>query len=407
MTRTLAKKIAAMLLLSIATCVKQMMFTVQMPPEDLNRKLSDSEPSPTVLVHHQQLLPWNSTVRNNLVPTNDSMFHTTVSPLSSLERIAFFHVGKTGGTTLLSNLLSVGCKAKVHPKLQRECLNNMTQSSSILSQRTQLLIHLHQVFPQGPIEQERIRIQHTPGLLFSIREPIARFESAYYYDSPFHCSDQEPSCKEKQKRYRSKDKGLYRQFFATFPSMENLTLVLQGTADAGESESNTPKNTTALLSKVFRSVADKELRHLSAGYRHYTEHWARWKEERTTTSRDSTVVLAIRTEHLWSDAETIDAMLGGIGNFSSLHHQHFSHGSEHQIRRSRLVDGSSEIQALCCALWEDIQAYRRIVEQAVNLNQTEKNETFHRTWQRCAVSSWEQLQQICTELYLVINPLSK
>jgi hypothetical protein len=273
---------------------------------------------------------------------------------------------------------------------------------SPLSQRTDTLIHLHQVFPQGPLQQDRIQI--TPGLLFSIREPIARLESAYYYESPFHCH----RCQENQRRYQQESlHGDYHTFYKFFPTLENLTMALDGaTAD---DKSPNQEASIAVLRKVFQfsMTASQELRHLSAGYQYYVRHWAQLPErtKRASKTTQATTVLAIRTERLWTDAETIDIMLGGTSDISkmSIRHKRVSHGSEHQIHRVPLVDGSRPVQILCCALSQEMRSYQQIVELAQNLNATEKQETYQWTWKRCAVSSWEELQLVCSKLSLTLD----
>jgi hypothetical protein len=395
-------RIVTILLLSVAMCSRQLLKQQPRYYHDTSNFLGGKEivstPQLGSQLHNQLDLinSFNGTTNLSNLPSTSTPANGSI--LASLKRIAFFHIGKTGGTTLLTSLLQVGCSTKVKPQRRHDCMKNITMQNSILSQKTDMLIHLHQVFPRGPIEQERI--QMTPGLLFSIREPIARFESAYYYESPFHCH----LCQENQRRYQQDSfGGDYRAFYQSFPTLDNLTMALDRATD--DNKLRNTETAIAILRKVFQSsnTASQELRHLSAGYQYYIHHWAKLPER--TQPPTTTTVLAIRTERLWKDAEKIETMLGGNSNAwsSSLQHKRVSHGSEHQIRRVPLMDGSRQAQILCCALSKEIQSYQRIVELAVNLNATEKQETFEWTWQRCAVSSWDELHYVCSKLSLTLN----
>ena len=115
--------------------------------------------------------------------------------------IALIHVGKTGGTTLLNNLLSIGCQAKAttigvkqcKERLKEQQRNSDDDSESQISLRTKYIVHYEKVFPIGNIKDDdgssirQILLSVSDAFIYTIREPISRFESAYYANSPLHC----------------------------------------------------------------------------------------------------------------------------------------------------------------------------------------------------------------------------
>lgn len=312
--------------------------------------------------------------------------------------LALFHVGKTGGTTLRDNVLRIGCRAKKDQRKKIECQNrqlyrnSVTQPESKLSHFTRMFFHYQHSFPASAAKL----LNTTHGLLFTVREPLARFENAYYYHSPFHCfsgdankpkkdlTENEKFCYRNQNDYfHPRDpKSDYHSFYETFPTLEHLIDALQGSSTENGADAARQKK---LLQKTFKTFGRTlGYGHMTAGYRYYV-HWLARLPERIKSA--SAKVFAIRTERLWADAEAIDVILGGSGNFSALSNAKHTHGSEQQINRTKIAEdhGSDTVLPLRCALFPDMQAYRLIVDNALNLNDRERRETYSWTWNRCSV----------------------
>ena len=105
-------------------------------------------------------------------------------------------------------------------------------------------------------------------------------------------------------------------------------------------------------------------------------------------------VLVVRTESLWKDVKDLDIMLGGKGTFGEIEGTRDSHGSEH-YKRSNTTFSTSDYGLLCCALSNEMDLYRRLVELAVNLNTAAKQHTIASTTRKCGFSTWDEMMSVC------------
>jgi hypothetical protein len=343
---------------------------------------------------------------------------------SQYSNIALIHVGKTGGTTLLNNLLAIGCKAKAttigvqqcQQKLQKQQQNIDDDNESQISFRTKYIVHYEKVFPIGNIKDvssiRQILLSVSDAFIYTVREPISRFESAYYANSPLHCNsgesptkkertDDQKQCYQFQQKYSNTNKyQKYTSFYNNYPSLYNLSQSLLG-KDWILRNNGTLMKTEDLLKQVFHHVGQSEFGHMTAGYQYYSQLTGLSTESNQQGLRRSPKrlppIFAIRTEHLWKDVEYIDQKLGGVGNFTHLYDQKEVHiADENRINRLKLQDGSIEILSICCALRDEIRAYMNILRRAVNLNKYGKNPT--ETWKRCNVTDWQHLHERCQNL---------
>jgi hypothetical protein len=393
---------------------------------------------------------------------------TAQPPLPSPPKhLAVFHVGKTGGTTLSLSLLKVSCKLRPDDKKRKECLDLMKQnfatkrhrhrrqrdtnsinkkpSEPLLSKRTEMVFHYERSYPYGA----KKNLHTIDGYIFTVREPLSRFESAYYSSSPFHCqtgrekynsnstttpitrikyilqnsTESQKGCIRRQNKYKTD--GSYREFYDAFPSIEQIANSLQQQRRQPQQQQlqndtddndDVDDNDVRILSTLFNHVGKlKCCGHITANYRYYAK-WSnllqRQQVEQSTTpttANATTTVYAIRTEYLWHDAENIEWLLGGEEDedFSMLYDFQKSHGSEDHVNRTKIVHGSVTAKTLCCALLSDMDAYRLIIDNAANLNDQQKIETYNMTWTKCGVSSWEDLESYCASNPLVISQEEK
>ena len=173
-------------------------------------------------------------------------------------------------------------------------------------------------------------------------------------------------------------------------------------------ELKNPTKCNRLLKQAFQLVQNTYIRHLGMGYQfHYNleQSFPLLRTNKMGQQPPQRPVWVVRTEFLWKDVKTIDRMLGGLGSFGRNEGFQFSHGSENYKNSSSSSSSLTKILPssalhICCMLWPDMVVYKSLVDRAVNLNATEKRETYQMTWNRCQVSSWKELEHKCQALSL-------
>ena len=121
------------------------------------------------------------------------------------------------------------------------------------------------------------------------------------------------------------------------------------------------------------------------GLAHYISNY-RWYKNFTIDQRPEVPLLVIRTEHLWHDATKIEEALGG--NKSNFVHAErvMSHGSEGYAVKTKLENSWQKL-AICCAMYDDLMAYREIMLGALNLSWKEKEEMMKLVDEDCNTGS--------------------
>ena len=302
--------------------------------------------------------------------------------------------------SIFSFVLSCRCKSKFKAR-RKACFDRLDPNTAISNHTTTIFHWTHRFGPNK-----------FNGLIFNVREPVSRLESAYYYQSPFHCA----ACKLNFKSYQ-KDPF----FYDTYPTLyilanslnpnTNFSSIQRMYSDesypqrivtaAASAENNDPKQ---MLRKYFYFAgATPRYGHVTAGYRFYVQR-SNWNPSSPNNSNIIKVVFATRTEFLWDDVETIDLMLGGTGNFSTLRNHKETHiTSDQRINQMKFADGSHETFLVCCALLPEMNDYRKIIDHAINLDEEDRIETYQTTWKRCGVSNWNDLETRCATTELSIG----
>ena len=322
-------------------------------------------------------------------------FQPTSNIINGTEpRIAFMHVGKTGGLTLRTKVLYFGCEVIKKKEVKQTCLEEMNESGveeSNLSKYTRGLYHF-----QARFGENRYKIHGgATDVLFSIREPVARAISWYGYHSPNSYNEVALRSRYIAKKDPNSFEGRF--FYDCFRSEAEMTQALVPGYTYNTTRTKNVTDCQFLLRDVFEDISMK-YGHLSAGYRYYLRmSKLTGKEEKHRKRR----VLSIRTEFLWKDIETIDILLGGSGDFGNLEGKSVTHGSE---KRAKAEISQESTIYLCCALLPEFAAYREIVERSANLDAQEKLETYRLSWRRCNVTGWEDLEGRCDSLDTLVFP---
>jgi hypothetical protein len=326
-------------------------------------------------------------------------------------KMVFMHVGKTGGETLRRHVFQFSCRLIFNEQERTKCLRDVGKES-VLSSVTRGICHQKHSWPTPKY------VQRATDYLFTVREPIARFESWYRYSHPNNCILQPAQkeggggvamnidgCKAKRRSILQGPASFSARFWKCFPSIESMAEALDDPAYSSSSSyppDSIIHNATDCIELVrfaFLFVGVTDLFHLTANYRYYSQ-MAGLEEH-----PDHKTVWVVRTDHLWSDAERIDKRLGGQGNFSHTQNVRYSHGSE-SFRDKRGLKKDANLDRICCALWPEMVAYRSIMDRAANLNDAERIESYTLTWKRCNVTSWELLEDRCREKTKTIMNLS-
>lgn len=226
------------------------------------------------------------------------------------------------------------------------------------------------------------------AFLFNLRHPVDRMISWYNYEHPDSCMDDkrtERACETAQdiEDYPGcKAEMFYRQCFPMQESLPLLALAMNHT-DTQQLSHNCSK----LARKVIRGkIFERGFKHMYYNMHHYTVE--------TIDEYPDKEVVVVRTESLWKDVKDLDIMLGGKGTFGEIEGTRDSHGSEH-YKRSNTTFSTSDYGLLCCALSNEMDLYRRLVELAVNLNTAAKQHTIASTTRKCGFSTWDEMMSVC------------
>jgi hypothetical protein len=145
-------------------------------------------------------------------------------------------------------------------------------------------------------------------------------------------------------------------------------------------------------SKLARKVIDGQVfdigfKHVSNNIRSYTK--------RTTDVFPKKKVLVVRTESMWDDLKDLDFQLGGSGSFGPLIGSVVDE-SEHILHIDKERISPRDYGVLCCAMMEEMEQYRQLVEVALNLDKAAKISTITSASKQCGYSSWNEMVDACS-----------
>jgi len=334
---------------------------------------------------------------------------TITHVLEQKRKMVFMHVGKAGGDTINGSVTKAGCYHYANMNKRMECLKAFRKrGESKISEATFLTCHCK------PTCTDQKVVKRTTDLLFSVREPLGRFESAFKFHSPFNCEGGDiRRCNARAEAKANVEGYKYQFWFQCFRRLGDLAAAL-GDPGYHPNPGRRPSNSTKPAGEVpchkflrdlfsHRDIfEDNAMKggHMSMGYRYYLYN-GDLNRERIAQKK----LWAVRVANLWDDIESIDTILGGDPNnrtyFDEVRGTHVSHRSEGF--KEDIIPEDKAIY-VCCALRPDMVAYRIIVDRAENLSPAERLATFQRTWNRCSgganknITSWESLDGVCDTL---------
>ena len=118
---------------------------------------------------------------------------------------------------------------------------------------------------------------------------------------------------------------------------------------------------------------------------------------RTIHQYPKNIILAVRQERLWEDLRSVEKFLGGDA------HRPFqrqgptiTHGSEKFRYRASL--DPDLVPHLCCTISQEVKTYKHLLEEAVNLESSQKSISIMTLLEKCQIQDWNKWIQNCGSL---------
>jgi hypothetical protein len=318
-------------------------------------------------------------------------------------KILFVHLGKAGGDTIRTTL-HTSCSWSPYPHIRRQCEHKFRAQGNretLLSQQTIGVFHTKRLTPSNAP-------QIATTFLWTLRNPIDRIKSWFYYSHPDNCDlvdSLSPAC-----RLQKATSGWAFDFYQLcFANVEEFALALKSESDKDLSivvKPNTNTTTGRTCQEIARSGVAGQV--WGGEHQRYMEFYANggilpypdeshlffnhmYYAESTIHAYPDKEVMVVRTEHLWEDLQGIESILGG-GTINKDDYKDQTHGSEQALKGSLSKDGA---RALCCSLEDELRIFIEVLELASNLDDSKKKQAMNNLYERCGVSSFTDLGCIC------------
>ena len=351
---------------------------------------------------------------------------TTTTP-TTVPKIAFVHVGKTGGTTI-GSFLRVTCEARTKAASRDYCLQEWrakhtlengtnTTDESQVSQHTFGVVHGTQSYPHANPHQV---LQEATHVMISLRNPIERVVSWFYYMHPLNCYDgsnndasdnasntprtrqpftlPDKACITKRHLTQSTTSRAYLFYQTCFPTINDFAhaVVVVGTHPHGQPDDNIDKQCRQLAQETLAGDGGPNglAGHLWANYTYYYHQLLLWLGESMSHHVIQKPLLVVRTDHLYEDLQRIDQqVLHGKGQVFAWQQQQQQQqqrrgGNSPTTTSSSSSSASIQIPAyhkdvlspngytnLCCALQDELQVYQQFLQAAINLSPEQQQTT--------------------------------
>ena len=239
-------------------------------------------------------------------------------------------------------------------------VNNESQSQ--ISRH--VLSHFHLGSPKFTAEEKAWLLNNTNVFLYTIRDPIDRIVSAFYYHKNEFAT--------LSKKIDGFTKG--KEFHINcFPG--DIGDMINALRYSGNETSIT--KCKRLAEQVMKGQNSAGVSHFKYNYQYYQNY--------TLGKQPNHSIAVIRMENMWDDVIKLDRMLGGAGNdVKGIGTQH-THGSERYSSSSNKTLSFANTLYLCCLMYKEIDVYQTLVLRASNLNATQKEETLSKLLDHCHV----------------------
>ena len=293
--------------------------------------------------------------------------------------IAFLHVGKAGGSSLLCNLREsfrygkVHCPGYVHGAHTKYPL--AFEDDSYLSRQVTCYVHY----------DERLYCYDAEAFLVNVRNPVHRLASWYLYehaanygalvnrelfpDRPIHCGQ-----------------NMLYGCYATLDDMATLGLAGDGwDGRGGGTNLRVGRDLSELECRRWAQAAARGA--IPASYHNFWNY--EWYLDHLLSGRDAggdgakKEIFVLRVEHLDEDWSEVDRIVGGTGDALPASRSHANEAAEKPLPVSNRTISAGGMANLCRALCGEIQVYKKILSAAANLDERKLEETMGELRETC------------------------
>ena len=332
--------------------------------------------------------------------------------------IALVHTGLAGGTPLrMQTAVSCMVKFEKTDPQRKTCLNQFSYSHK-LAFETRKYFHLKR--------HSEHEMEESTTFLFPLRNPVDRIVDAFHYSHPENCQAQLAKAAPAAASVQGGDDyqrpsgcdimdqklldnpntmvyGLWGRCFAS-PKLEDFAQAALSPyrGNPGFAAQNLTryqryqcrKLAVNLVQGSSIALESKAAPHFQHNYEYYAKH--------TIWQFPHKEVFVIRTDNInednsnrnWQqDANALEQLLGGNGNFSSVPLSSAASAKEEEDTLS-----PDAYKKLCCVLEHEIEIYKDILDKAANLDRYAKEETMDELKSKCGISrhtSWTQWRTEC------------
>ena len=257
--------------------------------------------------------------------------------------ISFVHIGKAGGS-------SIGCNLAASRRFVRKHCENRQMPVSLSAISIHVNCYTHW---QGHM----YCYDNNDSFLINVRNPVQRMASWFLYE---HVRNHEVNYKERN--YHCGDLML----FSCFDTFQELAILgLQGDRPPSNQKLRVGSNLTQQECSHWAWAAVQG--NIPASYHNaYNYEWYTHRIFRR--EKQITEIFVLRAEHFEDDWTTIDQLLGGTGVFPESMKSKQNSASKKELPVADSSVTNEGIRNLCRALCREIQIYKRILDNAVNLN---------------------------------------
>ena len=310
-----------------------------------------------------------------------------------LTELVFVHLGKTAGSSITCMLdpsiyhsghgnsqcddpRSIKEETARSPASKNRLANEVENVKSTISQRVVRRVHLE----PAPVED-------YSGFLITVRNPLDRIISWFYYNHPMY-----PPVKLPRHRRGCDDFAIF-QCWNDIQSLSEDGLLNPTNTIFGSSDTNDSQKCKEL---AWDSITGK--RHCWHNYFNYNFTYGKLvqtveyeqriyprignRTDANVTAKQPKIIFALRTEHLEQDWARTDLMLGGDGSSEEKVPHKNEWNTENGMTPNKTLSyvGRSN---LCKALCEEIQIYKMLLHLAVNIDPVSEKQSLNELLHSC------------------------
>ena len=344
--------------------------------------------------------------RNNAIPeflqkvqgTQQQEYHHRRRAAIQGKRRKLLLVDAAGNSTnTIRQMSRVGCYSFESIPIRQKCLDRWQRRKETRISRAMFAT------------LEKTTITSTPSrhlfkattFLWSIQDPVDRLVTRMDLFWKRHRSNTTNNCDEEGHSHHNDSCVWKRNFQRCFSNIESIVQSLPSSSSSSSSleggggddddhrSSATPTGTNCsdLVWRSFRGGGTAAFGvDGSSTYVHYANQ--------TIHAFPTKEIMVIRTEYMWSDLNTLEGHLGG-GNTTTATLTEELFQEEKKEAVSTILSNQSH-HTLCCALQEEIGVYVDLVQRAMNLDDSSRQETLGSLWKKCGANSIANLASTCT-----------